>query len=143
MKRILTFIAIAIASISIVKADDKPATFAQLPAAAQSFITTNLPDEKISFVTVDDDFIRPDYTVMFVSGTKVQFSNSGALEKIESRDGIPVELVPVQIRDYVKVHHPDAVITGYEVGRKSYEVELSDRFDLKFNRNFVLVEIDD
>ncbi len=143
MKRIFTFIAIAIASISIAKADEKPSTFAQLPAAAQSFITTNFPAEKISFVTVDDDFIRPDYTVMFVNGTKVQFSNNGALEKIESREGIPAELVPVQIRDYVKVHHSDAVITGYEVGRKSYEVKLSNRLELKFNRNFVLVEIDD
>ncbi len=143
MKRIFTFIAIAIASVSIAKAGDKPVAFAQLPAAAQSFISSVLSTEKISFATVDDDFIRPDYTVMFVSGTKVQFKNNGSLEKIESRDGVPSDLVPDQIRDFVKLHYPEAVITGYEIDRKSYEVELSNRMDLKFNKYFNLVEIDD
>ncbi len=143
MKRIITFFAIAIASLSIAKADDRPVTFTQLPAAAQTFINTNFPSEKISYATVDDDFIRPDYSVMLANGTKIQFNNNGSLEKIESRAGIPVELVPVQLRDYAKLHYPDAVITGYEIGRKSYEIKLSNRLELKFNRNFILVEIDD
>ncbi len=143
MKKIFTFIAVAIASISIVKADDRPVTFAQLPAAAQSFINTVLPSEKISFATVDDDFIHPDYTVMFVSGTKVQFNNDGSLEKFESRAGVPAELVPVQIRDFVKLHYPDALIMGYEVGRKTYDVDLSNRLELKFNKRFNLIEVDD
>ncbi len=143
MKRIITFFAIAIASLSIAKADDRPVTFTQLPAAAQTFINTNFPSEKISYATVDDDFIRPDYSVMLANGTKIQFNNNGLLEKIESRAGIPVELVPVQLRDYAKLHYPDAVITGYEIGRKSYEIKLSNRLELKFNRNFILVEIDD
>ncbi len=143
MKRIFTFIAIAIVSLSVAEAHDRPVTLKQLPAAAQSFISMNYPDEKISYSTVDDDIIRPDYTVMFVNGTKVQFNNDGSLEKIESRAGVPVNLVPVQIADYVKLHYPDAVITGYEVGKRTYDVELSNRLELKFNRNFNLIEIDD
>ncbi len=143
MKRIFTFIVIAIASISNAKADDRPVSFEKLPPAAQSFISTNLPAEKISYATVDDDFIRPDYTVMFVSGMKVQFNHDGSLEKIQSRAGVPAELVPVQLRDHVKLHYPDAVITGYEVGRKTYEIEISNRFELKFNHSFNLIEIDD
>ncbi len=143
MKKIFTFIAIAIASISIAKADDRPVTFDRLPAAAQAFISSNFPAEKISYATVDDDFIMPDYTVMLANGTKIQFKNNGLMEAIESRAGIPLELVPVQLKDYAGLHYPDAIIIGYEIGKKTYEIKLSNRLELKFNRNFYLIEIDD
>jgi len=143
MKKIFAIAAIALATIQIIKADDRPVTFNQLPAAAQAFINTNYPGEKISYATVDDDFVRPDYNVMLANGVKVKFENSGALEKIESRAGVPEGLIPVQIKDYVKMHYPDAVVVEYEIGRKSYEVKLSNRLEVKFNRNFNVIEIDD
>lgn len=143
MKWIITIITVAAASLFIAEASDKPISFSQLPPAAQSFISMNLPEEKISYVTVDDDFLCPDYTVMFANGTKVEFKNNGALEKIESLDGVPADIVPIQLREYVRLHYPASVITGYETGRKTYEIELSNRLDLKFNINFNLIEIDD
>jgi hypothetical protein len=115
----------------------------QLPAPAQTFINANYPGEKISYATKDDDFILPDYNVMLANGVKIQFENSGALEKIESRAGVPEELVPFQIRDYVKIHYPEAIFIEYEIGRRSYEVKLSNRLELKFNNNFQLIEVDD
>lgn len=143
MKKIFAITAIALASLQIIKADDKPVTFNQLPAAAQEFINTNYAGEKVSYATVDDDLILPDYNVMLANGVKIQFEHSGALEKIESRAGIPSDLVPFQIRDYVKIHYPDAIFIGYEIGRKSYEVKLSNRLEIKFNKNFHVIEIDD
>lgn len=143
MKKIFAIAAIALASLQIISADDRPVTFNQLPAAAQAFINTNYAGEKISYATVDDDLILPDYNVMLANGVKIQFEHNGALEKIESRAGIPSDLVPVQIRDYVQLHYPDAIFTSYEIGRKSYEVKLSNRMEIKFNRNFHVIEIDD
>ena len=43
MKKIFAIAAIALATIQIIKADDRPVTFNQLPAAAQAFINTNYP----------------------------------------------------------------------------------------------------
>lgn len=143
MKKIFIVAAIVLASLQIVKADDRPVTFSQLPAPAQTFINTNYPDEKISYATKDDDFILPDYNVMLANGVKIQFEHSGALEKIESRIGIPEDLVPFQIRDYVKMHYPDAIFVEYEIGKRSYEVKLSNRLELKFNKNYNVIEIDD
>lgn len=143
MKRFLVIIAMTMASLSIMKADDRPVTFTQLPAAAQAFINTNYPSDKISYATVDDDFIRPDFNVVLVSGVRIKFENNGALEKIESPAGVPDILIPVQIRDYVKIHYPDSIIREYEIGRRHYEIKLSNRLELKFNRNFNVIEIDD
>ena len=143
MKKIFAITAVILAALQISRADDRPVTFAQLPETAQAFINTNYPSEKISYATVDDDLIRPDYNVMLANGIKLQFENSGALEKIEARSGVPEGLIPVQIRDYVRIHYPDAVFVEYEIGRKTYEIKLSNRLELKFNRNFNLIEIDD
>ena len=143
MKRIFAIAAIVLASLQIIKADDKPVTFNQLPTAAQTFINAHYAGEKLSYATKDDDFILPDFNVMLANGVKIQFSNNGSLEKIESRTGIPVDIIPYQIKDYVKVHYPDAIFVEYEVGRHSYEVKLSNRLELKFNKNFNIIEIDD
>ena len=143
MKKIFAIAAVALASLQIISADDRPVTFNQLPAAAQTFINTNYAGEKISYATVDDDLILPDYNVMLANGVRIQFEHNGALEKIESRAGISSDLVPVQIRDYVHLHYPDATVIGYEIGRRSYEVKLSNRLELKFNKNFHVIEIDD
>jgi hypothetical protein len=144
MKRNLIIMALLLASMTIVNADDRPVTFNQLPSAAQTFINKNYPDDKVSFATVDDDFIRPDYHVALVSGVMLQFENDGSLEKVETRNGnIPEGIIPVQILQAVNSYYPDATILGYEVGRRSYEVKLSNRLELKFNSRFELVELDD
>ena len=43
----------------------------------------------------------------------------------------------------VKTYYPDARITEYEIERRHYDVKLSNRLELKFNRNFTLIGIDD
>jgi hypothetical protein len=105
-------LALVLVTFAIVKADDRPVTFNQLPQAAQTFINTNYPDEKVAFATVDDDFIRPDYHVALVSGVMLQFEHGGSLEKIETRNGnIPAGIIPFQIIDMVKQYYPEAQIT--------------------------------
>lgn len=143
MKKIFALLAISLATVSMAKADDIPVTYAQLPMPAQKFIEDIYPNEKISYAMKDDDLIRPDYYVVLASGVKIQFNNDGSLEKIESREGVPTSLIPVQILDYVKMYSPDAYVVEYEVGRSGYEVTLSNRMEFKLNRNFKPVRFDD
>ena len=118
--------------------------FKKLPVAAQTFINTNYPGVAVLYSVKDDDLVLPDYTVMLKNGVKLQFSNGGELESIKVQDGaVPAGVVPVQITDYVKASYPDVFIKEYDVDRNSYEVKLSNRLEIKFNRNFQVVEIDD
>ena len=136
--------ACVLGTVSLAKADDKPVTVDQLPQAARTFLNVNFPDDKISFATKDDDLIRPDYQVVLASGVMVKFNNAGDLEEIESRGKeIPDGIIPIQIVEMVKGHYPDVMITGYEVGRRTYEVKLSNRIELKLDKNFNVIEIDD
>lgn len=142
MKRFLLLIAIVSFSLAC-SAEEKPVTFDQIPSAARTFIESNFPGEKVSYALMDDDLIRPDYEVVLSNGVRIQFEHDGSLEKIESRTGVPESLVPVQIRDYVNLHYPESLIVVYEIGRKTYEVKLSNRLELKFSSSFNLIEVDD
>lgn len=144
MKRFLIVLTCVLGTMFLAKADDRPVTVDQLPQAARTFLNVNFPDDKISFATKDDDLIRPDYQVVLASGVMVKFNNAGGLEEIESRGReIPDGIIPIQIVEMVKGHYPDVMITGYEVGRRTYEVKLSNRIELKLDRNFNVIEIDD
>ena len=144
MKHLLVMFAVAAMFSVTAKADDKPIAFEKLPVASQQFLNTNFPGVKILNVMQDDDLVRPDYYVRLAEGIKIDFSHCGALEKIECRKGaVPETLIPVQISGYVKSHYPGTEVVEYEVGRKGYELKLSNHLELKFNQGFHLIKIDD
>lgn len=144
MKQILAILALIVATFTTARADDKPITFEQLPQEARTFVTTNYPQEKVVMASVDDDFFSPDYKVTLANGVRIEFLHSGKLEKIETRDGnIPAGIIPAQIQKAIKDYYPEAIILEYEVGRRSYEVKLSNRLEIKFNSSFQIVEVDD
>jgi len=142
MKKIIFAMSVVLISMACV-AEDRPVVYEQLPAPAKEFINANYPGEKVSYIVVDDDIVKPDYTVRLANGVEIQFENSGALEKISARTGVPAAVVPVQIADYVKANFPDAVVVEYEIGRRDFSVDLSNGLELRFNGKFKLVELDD
>lgn len=143
MKNLIAlFIALAAFAVTL-SADDRPMSFDKLPSQAKAYIQTNFPGENTSFVTKDDDIVFPEYTVMLNNGIKLEFHNNGSLSNISSRDGIPAELIPVSIRDYVQSHYPGAGYVEFDIDRRSYEVKLTNRMELKFSNNFHLIAIDD
>jgi hypothetical protein len=122
---------------------EKPVTFGQLPASSQTFVNENFSNDPVQLCIEEDDFIRPDYEVRLASGTELEFDHSGALKKISSRSGVPAELIPDSIRKYVTALYPNARYVEYEIGRYTYDVTLSNGWELKFNSRFDVIEIDD
>ncbi len=143
MKRFL-FLAMAILALACTSSgEDRPITFDKLPEPAQKFIKANFAGEKTALITKDKDIIAPDYEVTFVSGTSLEFDYKGGLKKIEAKAaGIDEKLIPEPIRTYVNDHFPGNRYIEYSIERNSYEVELSNRMELKFNSRFELIEID-
>lgn len=143
MKKIMTIAAAVFFFAAIASADDRHVDVSRLPEAVKTFLNSNYPSVQILYSTKDDDLIRPEYNVALENGVKLEFYNDGVLKKIEARDGIPASLIPAQIVQYVKGRYPDAHFVGYEVDRRHYEVKLSNRLELKFSKNYNLIEIDD
>ena len=121
---------------------DKIITYEQLPANVQSFIKLHYPASTVQFASIDDDLIRPDYDVALDNMVKLEFYNSGALKSIYDPSGIPQAVLPEKIFNYVIQNYPKTSIVKFEIERNHYEVELSNKYDLKFNKEYKLIKID-
>ena len=144
MKKIALFFASVMAFAGVASADDKPITFEQLPAKAQQFIKTNFPQEKIAFTSLDRDIFGDTYDVLFASGTKLEFTDKGEWKEIECKySTVDEKFIPEQIRNYVTNTYPGTKYVKIEKGKNGYEVELTNGLELTFDRNFVLIDIDD
>ena len=73
----------------------------------------------------------------------MEFDNKGEWRDIEAKsDGVPAELVPAEINSYVSQNYPGQKILKIDRSHSRYEVDLSNGLELKFNKRFKLVEID-
>ena len=82
--------------------------------------------------------------MVFAQGTKVEFTGQGEWKEVDCRySTLNEELVPEQIRAYVKQNFPDTKFVKIEKGYRDYEVKLTNRLELTFDMNFNLVDIDD
>ena len=120
--------------------NDRIITFEQLPKTAQAFLTEHFADKTPAIVKVDND----DYTVIYNSGEEVEFTKRGEWKSVDCRmTAVPDVLVPQEIKTQVDGRYPGSLITKISKDRKGYEIELSNGLDIEFNRNFVIVDIDD
>ena len=145
MKKFMLTVAVVFLSLGVACADaDRPITVDQLPQKAQQFLKSYFPQMKVSFAKEDSEFFTKEYEVLLSEGVKIEFDGDGAWKSVDYRTGgVPVAIVPKAIAEYVTAHYPDAKITKIEIDRREYEVSLSNRLELTFDRNFNVIDIDD
>lgn len=124
--------------------DDKPITFNELPAEAKSFVEQHFAKEQVSHVTLDNDVMDKDYTVVFLSGTKLEFNGNGEWKEVDCRySDVPAAIVPAAIKEYVKANYPNSKITELKRKHGNWEAKITGGLELTFNRDFNLIDIDD
>lgn len=133
-------------ALSNVNADerDRVITKEQLPAAAQTLLATHFSDLKISLVKEDREFISRNYEVIFADGTKVEFTRNGEWKEVDCRrNAVPAALIPAEIKNFVAERYPDAKIIQIDRDSNDYEVKLSNKLELTFDKKFNIIDIDD
>lgn len=145
MKKFMLTVIVVFLTLNIAWADaDRPVTIEQLPQKAQQFLKKYYPQVGLSFAKEDSDWMSKEYEVVLTNGVKIEFAANGEWKSVERKaDAVPADIVPQQIKDYVKQNYPDARITKIDRDRRDYEVSLSNRLELTFNKEFRLIEIDD
>ena len=117
----------------------------KLPAAAQEFLSTHYPQEKVALVRWEYEEFGITYQVVFSNGTKVEFLRNGEMKKVKSRlHPVPEAVVPEAICSYVAETFPGTFITEIEHKRHAWKVELNNMVELSFDdRGFYLTDYDD
>ena len=156
MKRLLIAFALLFGISASMKAEyDTPVTFQQLPdkrlglcqqlpAKAQSFIRQYFPERKIALSKKERELSGTTYDVIFSNGDKIEFFGNGDWKEIQCKTTlVPEALIPAPILDYVKTNYPEAGITQIECKKRGYEISLTNRLEIEFNKQFVVIDIDD
>lgn len=144
-KLVLAVVAMFVMSTMVMADNDKPVQVNQLPAKAQTFLNTYFKDVKVALATQDTELFSKSYDVVFNTGDKVEFDKSGEWTEVRCRQtGVPAAIVPAQIAEYVKTTYPDAQILQIERDdRGEYEIKLSNRWEITFNKQMQVIDIDD
>ena len=146
MKRafLLTVLVFSLGILTASADKDYVITKNELPAAARQFIDKHFASSKVSYVKEERDFLDRNYEIVFADGAKIEFIKNGDWIEIDCRfTAIPSGAVPVQIADYVKRNFPDAKIIKIDRERRDYEVKLSNKLELTFDKNFKIKKIGD
>lgn len=143
MKRFRAIIALAavlVVSLNAKADHDQVITFDQMPESAQTLLKQYFADKVPLVVTVDWD----DYTIMYESGEKVEFDKQGMWKEISCRmSGVPVELIPEQIKSHINATFPGSMVLKLDRNRRGYEVKLNNGLEVEYNPTFQIIDIDD
>lgn len=145
MKKILFVLAAIFAfGVSNVSADnDKLVKKSELPVESQQFINEYFAGVELVYAKMERDFLERSYEVVLADGVKLEFSSKGAWREVDCRySEVPAAIVPQAIREYVAKKYPGEKVLKIERDRGYYELKLSNRYELKFNGDFRIIDID-
>lgn len=145
MKKLVMLLVCMFTMNGVMMADnDKPIQVSQLPAKAQTFINTYFKNQKVAMAKQETELFFKSYDVVFTSGEKVEFDKAGEWTEVQCRQSeVPAQIVPQAISNYVKTNYPDAKIIQIERDKKEYEVKLSNRWEITFDAQMRVIDIDD
>ena len=145
MKKIVfLFISLFAMNLVAMAGNDKPIQVSEMPKAAQLFIKNHFADLSVAMAKVETDFLDKNYDVVFTNGNKVEFDKKGNWTNVDcEHTQVPVAILPEAIRQYVAKNYPDAKVLKIEVtDRKGYDVELSNGFELEFDKRMNVIDVD-
>ncbi len=123
--------------------NERTITVAELPADARLLLEQHFADRKIVLAKVETDVLSKSYEVVFADGDRIDFDSKGRWAEIECpATAVPSALVPAAITHYVRNNYPGQTIKSLEKDRKEYEVKLSNRIELIFDKKLRLKKID-
>ena len=136
-KIIIAFVAIVCFGLSTAMAQNTN------PAITQ-FVEQYFPKATVQMVMPDED----DIDVVLNDYPKIEFKLNYEWKKVDCEHSttftsVPATLVPEQITAYVNANFPNATIKKLEKKYMGWEIELNNGLELKFNKNFKVMEIDD
>lgn len=123
--------------------NDKPIEVSNLPAKAQTLLSTHFNNQKVVLATIEAGIVNKSYDVVLQNGTKLEFDKKGNLTEIDCKQGsVPAKLVPQPIASYVQTNYPGQSVKKIEIDRNEHEVELTNGLDITFNKHFKVIDID-
>ena len=143
-KMIFLFVSLFVMNLAVFADNDKPIQVTEMPKEAQSFVKSHFANQSVAVAKMETDFFDKTYDVIFTNGDKVEFDKKGNWTKVDcEHTQVPQAVIPAAIQQYVSKNYPDAKVVKIEkTDRKGFDVDLSNGFDIEFDKKMRVVEID-
>ena len=143
-KMMFLFVSLFVMNLAVFADNDKPIQVAEMPKEAQSFVKSHFANQSVAVAKMETDFFDKTYDVIFTNGDKVEFDKKGNWTKVDcEHTQVPKAVIPAAIQQYVSKNYPDAKVVKIEkTDRKGFDVDLSNGFDIEFDKKMRVVEID-
>ena len=143
-KMLFLFVSLFVMNLAVFADNDKPIQVTEMPKAAQQFINSHFANQSVALAKIETEFLDKTYDVIFTNGDQVEFDKKGNWIKVDcERTQVPSEIIPVAIQQYVNKNYPDAKVLKIELtDRKGYDIDLSNGFEIEFDKKMRVVEID-
>jgi len=136
-----------IAAVMLCFADNDTVTrdSSRLPKTSREFISTHFSQLGISHIKIEKNLLgTKGYDVILTDGTDIEFDSSGEWTEIDGHQNpLPLAIVPQVVSSYVVTHFADKEVVSMEKERRGWSVKLNNGMELTFNKEGVLVDIDD
>ncbi len=143
-KYVAAIVCLLVASTAVYASNDKPVTVSQLPKVAQKVLRVNFGTSKVALAKMESEVFDKSYDIIFTNGDKIEFDRKGQWTEVScKRSAVPSALVPAAIRNYIRQTYAGQKIVEISRDSKEYEVKLSNGFEVKFDKNFRVLDIDD
>lgn len=113
-----------------------------LPKEASLYIGQHFPLHEVAQVVKERDDLKTTYDVFLSEGYRLEFSKKGNILGVEGNSKLPDSVIPAAILVYVQANYPDEHILDWELDDIGQEVKLSNRIELKFDKNGNFLRID-
>ena len=143
-KMMFLFVSLFVMNLVVFADNDKPIQVTEMPKGAQSFVKSHFANQSVAVAKMETDFFDKTYYVIFTNGDKVEFDKKGNWTKVDcEHTQVPQAVIPAAIQQYVSKNYPDAKVVKIEkTDRKGFDVDLSNGFDIEFDKKMRVVEID-
>lgn len=143
-KMMFLFVSLFVMNLAVFADNDKPIQVTEMPKEAQLFVKSHFANQSVAVAKMETDFLDKTYDVIFTNGDKVEFDKKGNWTKVDcEHTQVPQAVIPAAIQQYVSKNYPDAKVVKIEkTDRKGFDVDLSNGFDIEFDKKMRVVEID-
>ena len=143
-KMMFLFVSLFVMNLAVFADNDKPIQVTEMPKEAQSFVKSHFANQSVAVAKMETDFFDKTYDVIFTNGDKVEFDKKGNWTKVDcEHTQVPQTVIPAAIQQYVSKNYPDAKVVKIEkTDRKGFDVDLSNGFDIEFDKKMRVVEVD-
>lgn len=142
-KRLL--IGLVLAVMPIVTMADGKLSNKPLPETISTFLTSHFADIKVAFHKEKNRLSDERYNIHLMNGIDIEMDRNGNWTEIDGhKNALPSSVIPEKIQRFISENYPNQTVFSLDrKDRGRIEVKLSNGWELLFDKNFQLINIDD